>query len=808
MLAAPETDPSRWARLRKLAKDLLAAPVVVSFGDALEVHAARVLCNGLQHFLRENRQLIAGPFAFGRALGVLWRLGSTVTPPAAGGDLRRSLLRLIRESAGGESPAELERLIVLLGYWLPIEDLEECIEASCNAGFVRAAGLLLDRMAAQPDRCTAGFLLWAAELLKRNGAWMPALRLVRKAAALDPGQSTFNELAILEKTCGNFDRAIAILERRLAEDPEDAFLLNELLSILPEVEDIPSILARLADRSKVREIAASRLLYRLHLEPASPDNGAACFAAATELQQLAPECAPQVAAVLDRQDAGDRIEILQLGRERRDTPTGILPVLCGIEAVRVRAFSSVPLVALRIRLDGRTIGRVAAKPPLQSQQVNGPCCYLFNVWINVSPFRPGLHVLQLYFEEKSPGYRSQEHAVLIDREDGLEAAPQDGDCGTLIPRDLSGEAVYRHVNDQPSLIASARREGLGSIRRILVIRADQLGDFVVSIPAINRLRELFPEAVLVGLIGRSGAELARQIGCFAEIIPIDFPFDIALRRRTLPLGDQIALQARLREFSFDLAVDLCESGDSRPLLRLSGARFTAGFNPHRFPWLSLGLDIHNWDKTNNGGRAPHATTILSLVETIGTLVNHRPVTIPPTHTDTDALAEVGVEKGRYIVLHTGARHAPQRWPLPHYMELARLVLAYTGLKVVLFVDDAADAEVVSRASLSPGRVSTVVGQLEFRKFDALISHCAVFVGNDSGPKHLAALRGVKVVSIHAGRVPWGEWGQEGNGLIVTRRVPCWGCLAETIEECGQDLVCLTCIKPEEVLVAIRCVLGD
>jgi hypothetical protein len=51
------------------------------------------------------------------------------------------------------------------------------------------------------------------------------------------------------------------------------------------------------------------------------------------------------------------------------------------------------------------------------------------------------------------------------------------------------------------------------------------------------------------------------------------------------------------------------------------------------------------------------------------------------------------------------------------------------------------------------------------------------------------------------QVNWNEWGQEGHGMIVSRRVPCCGCGIETEEDCGKDLACLVNIKPNDILQA-------
>src|SRR3546814_2933131 len=61
--------------------------------------------------------------------------------------------------------------------------------------------------------------------------------------------------------------------------------------------------------------------------------------------------------------------------------------------------------------------------------------------------------------------------------------------------------------------------------------------------------------------------------------------------------------------------------------------------------------------------------------------------------------------------------------------------------------------------------------LDIDEFDAVLSNAKIMVGNDSGPKHLAATRGVPTVSVHIDRLNWNEWGQHGTGNILSKRVP-------------------------------------
>jgi len=91
----------------------------------------------------------------------------------------------------------------------------------------------------------------------------------------------------------------------------------------------------------------------------------------------------------------------------------------------------------------------------------------------------------------------------------------------------------------------------------------------------------------------------------------------------------------------------------------------------------------------------------------------------------------------------------------------------------------------------------------------LLSFATAFVGNDSGPKHLAALRGTPVVSIHCARISWAEWSQEQTGVVISRRVPCAGCaLFHDADECGKGIACISDITVDEVLAATEALLAD
>jgi ADP-heptose:LPS heptosyltransferase len=296
----------------------------------------------------------------------------------------------------------------------------------------------------------------------------------------------------------------------------------------------------------------------------------------------------------------------------------------------------------------------------------------------------------------------------------------------------------------------------------------------------------------------ANADFARSLEVFDEIITIEFPDDEWERRRVMPLEQQHELRRKLKPYKFDVAIDLAEADVSRPLLQLSGAPVLIGFSEGRSPWLSSTYEAYTSDPINHLEEIPHRTKIVGLIEYFGTLLKSHIQCIRRNDLTRDRLRTYGLETtDRFVVLHTGARLKFSRWP--YYNKLASMILDKTDLKVVMMSDDPLTQSTLEPELSASDRFQLLDERLSFDDFDALLSFSTVFVGNDSGPSHLASLRGANVVNLFLARHNWNEWGHESTGYIISRRVPCAGCnIFHDPEECGKDYACIVNITPEEV----------
>ncbi|SEN64345.1 ADP-heptose:LPS heptosyltransferase [Sphingomonas gellani] len=469
------------------------------------------------------------------------------------------------------------------------------------------------------------------------------------------------------------------------------------------------------------------------------------------------------------------------------------PLLAGVVAIRgrVSVMGSLDEVSIELGRDG--VPPVCVRAPLRLVPGHQALrLYVFNIWIDAATLPHGRHWLSV-----GVGGRIAPAGLFVN-----VAEPVDGDhfagSNSFLAAPLHAPgSLDAAVTALPALVRPAARTLFDRpVATILAMRVDQLGDVSASLPALMRLRALFPTARLIVLAQSGTQAVIEACGLADEVLSITLTYDPVSERRRLDPAEEQRVRAMLVDRNLDLAIDLSPGDESRPLLLLTGATYLVGFNPDRFTWLDFGISTRSRDKVNQLEKLSHAASVSMLVEALAIAAAPARAVVPVTPAP-DAIRAQGLEPGSYVVLHLGARHAINRWPVEHFVALCRRVLGETPHRVVIFADQDAGA----LADMADERVR-VFGLVAPTLFDTLLSGARAMVGNDSGPKHLAAVRGVPTVSVHVDRLNWNEWGQDGIGAIVSKRMPCTGCGLNDIALCGRDAVCVRAITVDEVWEAL------
>jgi hypothetical protein len=168
-----------------------------------------------------------------------------------------------------------------------------------------------------------------------------------------------------------------------------------------------------------------------------------------------------------------------------------------------------------------------------------------------------------------------------------------------------------------------------------------------------------------------------------------------------------------------------------------------------------------------------------------------------------AAAILGPLAGRaFIAVSVGAKVDVKDWEdarwRPLLAELARRYPAH-GLVALGSADETARCETLCAAW--HGRFVNACGKLAVRGSGAVLARCAVFIGHDSGPMHLAAAAGARCVAIFASRNLPGEWFPSGHGhRVLYRAMSCQGCQRDVCKD--RQKACIRSITVDEVLDAV------
>jgi ADP-heptose:LPS heptosyltransferase/GT2 family glycosyltransferase len=358
------------------------------------------------------------------------------------------------------------------------------------------------------------------------------------------------------------------------------------------------------------------------------------------------------------------------------------------------------------------------------------------------------------------------------------------------------------------------------VRRILATKVDHIGDFVTALPALRRLKQLFPDAELHVLAANASVPLATLEPTIDSVIGFDF-FNVVSRKGQCDLteADFAALAAKLALYRFDIAIDLRKQGETRELLRRTGARLLAGYDHHgRFPWLDIALEWE--DDLRFGVKRSHVSDDLTrLVEAISAacetdrggavdaVTRHAAIAAACA---LPAVAEDGATlfARRVVCVHPGSGSLMRQWPAEHFAGLIDLLVGEAGVHVVV-IGAPTEAEVAFTmlTGVQPQykkRVWSFVGRIGMQDLPVVLQACDLYVGNNSGPKHIAARLGVPTVGVHSAVVDAHEWGPLGpRAVAVQREMSCGPCYLESPEACSRGMACLNGLRPGEVFRVCR-----
>ncbi len=271
----------------------------------------------------------------------------------------------------------------------------------------------------------------------------------------------------------------------------------------------------------------------------------------------------------------------------------------------------------------------------------------------------------------------------------------------------------------------------------------------MTTPLLEVIQRAYPDAPITYVVGTWSKVIAEHSPAVSNVIDcgtVGIPGRYTLR-------EYFALARQLRERHFDLAFVL----DRSPMLTL--LPFLAGV-PRRVGPNSLGRGFALTDRTRVSSSPEHlqhqADIYLNLARTLKLPVEYPHMHFVPTEQERRDILFSPDGTRLPIAVFIGGGSNPgmeltvKRWPMNQYREIVRRLVHERNAQVVLIggADDIAlNATLLDGLDVPERSVLNLAGKTDFGGSAALLERCALFIGNDSSPMHLAAAVGIPVVAI-------------------------------------------------------------
>lgn len=333
-------------------------------------------------------------------------------------------------------------------------------------------------------------------------------------------------------------------------------------------------------------------------------------------------------------------------------------------------------------------------------------------------------------------------------------------------------------------------------KNILIVKLSAIGDVIHALPVAHALKKKYPEAYITWVVEKPAYELLTNNPDIDEIIVFDKPKFKSLAG-LLTNGYQFSKE--LKDRKIDLAIDLQGLFKSAAVSYLSGA-------PKRLVYCNTRELSHLVGEKVCGENAEgHVVDrYLDVARYLGCPVDE--VRFPIHITESEEKKTIAIAKhagfsldSSYIVLAPGTNWPSKCWPPLHFAKLADKLYHDNIIPVIIGGpnDQRLAGEIIAHTKIPP---IDLTGKTTMKQLTYILQKSQTFVGGDTGPMHLAAAVGTKIVTLFGPTDPKrnGPYGQQHKVLIVP--LPCQGCWQRN---CPKNIDCLASISPDEVYQALE-----
>ena len=305
-------------------------------------------------------------------------------------------------------------------------------------------------------------------------------------------------------------------------------------------------------------------------------------------------------------------------------------------------------------------------------------------------------------------------------------------------------------------------------KKILVIQWDYLGDIIVSTPALRTLRDIYSSAEIHLVTSPENKSYIDGFSFVNRMLYLKNPLHAG--RGKFTLKDFFNCISKLRKEKYDFIIELTGRLPNQIFLPFLRTDYSVGLDPaNNFYFL---------DRRVHSNRKHQTERYLDAVNAVNKNNSNCSLELwnPATEEDRLRINKLLQEKGIYnnfVIIHSTASWKPRQWPIERWKKVLNFLTDKGGNVVFIGATEEYNQIEQIRRLLKGKNNFNFAGLISVRETIALMEKADFFIGNDSGPMHLAAVAKLKAIVLFGPGDPI-KWGYSFHKIIY-KEPPCSPC---------------------------------
>jgi ADP-heptose:LPS heptosyltransferase len=317
---------------------------------------------------------------------------------------------------------------------------------------------------------------------------------------------------------------------------------------------------------------------------------------------------------------------------------------------------------------------------------------------------------------------------------------------------------------------SLNQQKLTNVKKIAVLRANALGDFIVTLPALNALKSTYPDAEII-LLGKAWHKEFLTSGR----TPVDRVIIVPVKKGIRNEPDQVENEQEINHFlqqmqreEFDVVLNFQGNGISaNPFIKQFGAKLTVGLTCSEAEKLDHSIDYYYYQS--------EAIRYIEVVKLIGATTTEWEPQLNVTSKDNEEVrafkSTIGNKK--YVILHPVAMDTRRMWPLENYARLADYL--QEQYFEIVFTGSKEDRTVIDDIIYSMNyKAINAAGNFSLGGLTAVLSAATLMISADTGPLHLARSVNTPTIGFYwaPNLINWGPLTRNIHRPMISWKMEC------------------------------------